>query len=502
LAFNLDKTTYVQLSGEFFQTVQRSKIFPDSKTFVDSLPRFAPAEILQKWHDSKDLPDFALKQFVLDNFILPSDPVALHHITAQATNYRDALQNIWQILSRKPDPSHNPLDTLIPLPHPYVVPGGRFREVYYWDSYFTALGLIASGKAKLVENICDNFAYLIENIGFIPNGNRVYFATRSQPPVFALMVDLLATKIDVRYIPKYISAVEKEYKFWMQGISTLHGATGHIVELGPDEVLNRYFDTETLPREELFWLDEELAQDLPPADQPQFHQDMRAGAESGWDYSSRWFADHHHLKTICATQIIPIDLNSLLYIYETKLSNWYQKLQQPELSHLYSQLAAKRQQLLYKYNYHHDHGYFMDYNWHTKQQPPILSLAGVFPLFARLATPEQAHCVAEKISNDFLFPGGLVTSLENTGEQWDYPNGWAILQWITIKGLQNYGHHQLANQIKEKWCDNVIRVYNETGKFFEKYNVVELDQHAQEGEYPTQIGFGWTNGVLLDLINN
>src|SRR5438105_1525767 len=180
--------------GPLFQDVQLSGIFADSKTFVDAGPLLAPAEMADRYASARGLAGFSLQRFVEQNFELPR-PVGEGFHADPARTMEDHIRALWPVLTRRPDTA-DARSSLIPLPQPYVVPGGRFREVYYWDSYFTMLGLVASGRTDLVRSMLDNFAYLVETVGHIPNGNRTYYLSRSQPPFFAAMVGLYATATD------------------------------------------------------------------------------------------------------------------------------------------------------------------------------------------------------------------------------------------------------------------------------------------------------------------
>ena len=176
---------------EFFKQVQLSSIFEDSKTFVDCVPK-RPLEEIIKDFESKNEQDFDLKLFVLDNFELPIEKDT-DFVSDTALSMAEHIKVLWSVLTHKPD-ILQPYSSLIPLPNSYIVPGGRFREVYYWDTYFTLLGLMVSDQEKMAQNMVDNFSFLIDSIGFIPNGNRVYYLGRSQPPFFSLLVSLIASK--------------------------------------------------------------------------------------------------------------------------------------------------------------------------------------------------------------------------------------------------------------------------------------------------------------------
>ena len=306
------------LLGKLFVDVQLNEVFPDGKTFVDCTAKFPPQDIVEKYESQKTSPDFNLEEFVLENFEVPvsissdfkSDPdrTAVQHVNS-----------LWPVLQRESD-AYKEGSTLIPLPRPYIVPGGRFREVYYWDSYFTMLGLVESGEFGLIEDMLDNFAHLIKTVGHIPNGNRTYYVTRSQPPFFSQMVKLLAAHRGEEVYEKYKDALRKEYEFWMEGKNANQTPLKHCVST-PLGVMNRFYDLGNTPRQESYREDYTQVQTLGGG--TKMYRDLRAGAESGWDFSSRWFADGASLATIETTDIIPIDLNALLYGLEEVLTRCF-----------------------------------------------------------------------------------------------------------------------------------------------------------------------------------
>ncbi|MBK0382149.1 alpha,alpha-trehalase TreA [Pedobacter sp. SD-b] len=485
--------------GKLFETIQTQRVFPDNKTFVDAVSKLKPEEILRAYKKQSTDKDFNLKAFANEYFELPS---ANHKkFVTQNENIRKHIDTLWTVLQRKADVSQ--MGSLIPLPHPYIVPGGRFREVYYWDSYFTMLGLKQSRKIETIQDMIDNFAYLIDRFGFVPNGNRTYYLTRSQPPFFSLMIDLLAqAKGDEIYI-KYQPQLIKEYQFWMHGKNELDQmeAAHNLVKLGKDTFLNRYWDESDQPREESY--DEDIAAaKLSSMPNEEFYRNVRAAAESGWDFSSRWFADGENLKTIETTNIVPVDLNCLLYFMEQTIARSFSLQNDVKNANIYRAYADERKNAIIRYCWNDKNGWFLDYDYKLKEQTGSLSLAGVFPLFFKIADLYQANKVAFMIQQKFLKPGGLVTTLKNTNQQWDSPNGWAPLQYIAIKGLRNYKLNVLGDTIAKRWIYLNKRVFKQTGKLMEKYNVVDLKLGAGGGEYPLQDGFGWTNGVLLELMNN
>ena len=485
---------FIQLSGPLFTAVQRSGVLGDSKTFVDSIPVTPPKEIESLFLKYRNDPGFDLKAFIHNHFKLPKSPQSNFASTGDMVDHIDRL---WDYLIRKPDQETSEHSTLIPLPHPYIVPGGRFREIYYWDTYFTAEGLAASGRVDLVKNMIRNFVHLIEKIGHVPNGNRYYYVSRSQPPFLALMIDLIAKEENLPAIQEFIPALQQEYEFWMQGAESLDNNQAHrrVVNI-EGATLNRYWDDRPLPREESWREDTELAKGLDPEQATQRYRDLRAGAESGWDFSSRWLADKKSLQSIETTNIVPVDLNALLYFMEVKLSEWSNDRTQ---KNNYAEAAEQRKRTFDRFFWNASEGFYFDYNWKKNTQTDIWSLAGAYPLFLGLASDQQAEKVARHLEQQFLKDGGLVSTLHETGQQWDYPNGWAPLQWIAVKGLFKYDYSDLAQTIAGRWLDLNKAVFQRTGKMMEKYNVCDLSLEAGGGEYPLQDGFGWTNGVAVAL---
>jgi alpha,alpha-trehalase len=488
-----------QLYPGLFEQVQISQIFTDSKTFVDAIPRENPQLIEQEYLKHKSNADFNLKAFVTAHFIPYSATSKPYHSNIQA-GVRQHIDTLWSVLSRNSDADTK--SSLIPLPHPYIVPGGRFREVYYWDSYFTMLGLQQAGKVQTINNIIENFAYLIQQLGFIPNGNRTYYATRSQPPFFNMMVELLAKDKGNTTLVKYLPAMLAEYYFWMKGAMGLKPgqAINHSIKLADGMVLNRYWDSSDQPREESY-REDVLSAKATKQKQGDFYRNIRAAAESGWDFSSRWFSDGQHLTTIKTTDIVPVDLNALMYHMELTIAKAYGIKGVKDSVLIFKSRAVIRKQAILKYCWSSGQDWFMDYNFRDKKQTNIKSLAGTVPLFFGIANRQQAIKVAKVVQNQFLKPGGLVTTLNKTGQQWDWPNAWAPLQYMAIEGLENYHQHALAQTIAKRWIAINTSVFNQTGKLMEKYDVTDTRTKAGGGEYPLQDGFGWTNGVLLKLMS-
>lgn len=485
---------FIEDLEELFTDVQLQGIFPDQKTFPDCSPKQPVQEILRRYRSKASHQNFNLKEFVLEHFDLPkNEAIAYKSDTSLPVEHH--INELWDVLSRT---ATNNSGSLIPLPHPFVVPGGRFREFFYWDSYFTMLGLQVAKRIDLIEHVVDNFAYLIETFGFIPNGNRTYFLSRSQPPFFSLMVELLSKERGQAIYIKYLPQLYKEYQYWMNGADRMSNgqqAYTHVVRMPDGELLNRYYDRKNAPRPESYLEDTETATGAGP----DIFMNIRAACESGWDFSSRWFKDQQNLDTAITTDIVPIDLNCLLWHLEQTIQIAEEINGDETLAELFKEKAAQRAIAIRKYLWSEASQTYFDYQRSAEKQTGFHSIAIAYPLFMGLSNAKEAAAVAWNIGKHFLKPGGLLTTLTHSGQQWDAPNGWAPLQWVAFKGLKDYGHHELAEKIKVSWLGNIEKHFRETGKVAEKYNVENTDLIAEGGEYPNQDGFGWTNGVYLKM---
>lgn len=490
-----------QAYRELFHDVQTAQLHVDSKTFVDAVPLARRREILKAYEAQRYQPDFDLMQFVATHFQADHthdafrEPSTDHDMSGHITA-------LWDGLRRHPLKNSG---SLIATPYAYTVPGGRFNELFYWDSYFIALGLVADGRLADAEGILRNFAYMIRRFGYIPTANRTYLTSRSQPPFFAHLARLIATYKGRRVLVRYLPYLLAEYRFWMRGTSKLRGndsmtAYRRVVRMPDGTILNRYFDDESAPRPESYPEDLETAEQAAERQATQVFLDVRAAAESGWDFSSRWLRDGRSLSTIHTTELVPVDLNCLLYQLELTIAEAYKALRQKLLHERFTRAAHRRADAIRRYCWSDKDGFFFDYDIVAQAQSPQMTLAGVFPLYAGIATTEQAALLSAVLEKHFLKPGGVVTTLADSGQQWDAPNGWAPLQLVTICGLRRYGYDSLADEIRRRWlaCNQLI--FDDRHKMVEKYDVVHPGAVAGGGEYVLQDGFGWTNGVAQALI--
>ncbi|MCH7397929.1 alpha,alpha-trehalase TreF [Belliella sp. DSM 107340] len=485
-----------------FEVVQMSGVFADSKTFVDCLPKRDANDIVTDFYRALKKPDFDLLTFLKENFIIPEENDEIKMDIPQDFSLEERLKIQWQYLTKEADLEIEG-SSLIPLPLPYIVPGGRFQEIYYWDSYFTMIGLKASDRVDLIESMVENFAHLIRTVGHIPNGNRTYFLSRSQPPFFAKMVELLAeAKGHKEIIKKYLTEIWVEYLFWIEGETEIPLPGKYykrVVRMDDDTALNRYWDDDNTPRAESYVEDIELS-DKSRRYPEKLFRNLRAACESGWDFSSRWLYDAMDLKSVQTIALIPVDLNVLLSETERIIIESMELYGEDEnvISRM-KNFRKNRIEGIERYCWEEERGIFLDYHIKFKEKVNRPSLAMLYPLWANTATPSQAKRVLDYVEYHFLRDGGLVTTEISSGQQWDAPNGWAPLQWIGFQAMLNYGREDMAKTLAERWTKLNESVFERTGKMMEKYNVEDLSLEAGGGEYPVQDGFGWTNGVYLAM---
>ena len=488
--------------GQLYAAVELGAVFPDSKTFPDLVPDTDPSAVVAAYDRQSPLPGFDLAAFVAANFTGPTPAGPTVPVATPGTGLLDYISGLWPVLTQDAA-SVPPNSTLLPVPNPYVVPGGRFRENYYWDSYFAMLGLERDGQRTLAAGMLANFAAEIDQFGDVPNGNRSYYLSRSQPPFFSLMVDLIAANGDGRsaYLA-YLPELVREWHYWMSGSDRLvpGSAAGSAVRLADGTVLNRYYDDRQAPRDESYLDDVQTAATVPQRPSGELWQNLRATAASGWDFSSRWLADGMTLGTDRALDIVPPDLNALLTHLEQTIALGYALQGDFADAGTFAARALKRAAAIDRLLYDPSLGAYTDLLWQENRQTGVLSAATLYPLFLEIARPDRAQQVAATVRARLLDVAGLDTTLTYTGQQWDYPNGWAPLQWIAVVGLRNYGQAALAHTIASRWMAKNIAGFEEFGQLVEKYNVSNTSGDAGSGgEYATQTGFGWTNGVIVAL---
>lgn len=345
------------------------------------------------------------------------------------------------------------------LPNKFVAPNHAYfaGTQFYWDTYFTVLGLVEAERLELAKGMVDNLCFLFGKFGLLPARNSWTSLGRTQPPFLTRMAFEVfeAGGADRKWLNKVIAVAKKEYKnVWMS---------------------NQRFDKST-----------GLSQY-----KPKFWKGKLTVYESGWDDSSRYQAK--------GQQLLPIDLNCQLYVYEQDFAKHAKLSNKKSEQEKWEKLASERAKKINQYFWDEKTGFYYDLDLETKSRQSLKTLAGFFPLWCGIANKKQA----QKIKTNLKFfegPGGLTNTekIKWTGKQWDYPNGWPPHQLIVCEGFKRYGFGSDAERLAQKWLDLNTQIFNETGEFWEKYDVIN-SKIGNPGSYPTQSGFAWTNAVFLKL---
>ena len=370
-------------------------------------------------------------------------------------------------------------DTLIGLPYPYTVPSvGFFDEMYYWDTFFTNKGLEISGRYDQVKYNTDNMLYLVEKYGFMPNGNRTYFLTRSQPPFLSAMVyDVYRHYKDKKWLHGAYLTLKKEYEFWMTKRITPNG-------------LNVY-GSHNYTERTLEYMAGQLEKRLGFAPNGTPHDlgyHTCAVCESGWDICSRWGFEIYNYN--------PVDLNSLMYLFEKNMQYFSTELGTKE-EDTWENAANNRKSLMLELM-DNGEGVMLDYNFESNTHSEVFSVASYYPMFVGLVDSKHAEKLVENLPKLETEHGILTTenNLIKGAYQWGYPNGWACLQYITVFALQRYGFKNDASRIAKKYVNLVDKVFDETQNLWEKYNVVDGSIDVVD-EYKMPTMMGWSAGVYL-----
>ena len=514
-AGNFKCKSLIFCNGPILHAIQTARLFNESKTFVDMPLLDKPENILNAFvdlpqnHTREDLLDFVNKYFAPSGSdMMLVEPSDWKHNPQIISDFKDNkledwveyLHGKWKLLLRVFNHTECGSDchSSLWVPNPFIVPGGRFREYYYLDSYFIVEGLLLSEMFDTVKGIIENYFYLLDKYDIIPNGGRVYYLNRSQPPLLTLMVDRYyeATR-DLEFLTKSIPYLEKEYNFWMK-----HRKAN--VDDRYKSNLNLYNVDSTDPRPESYMDDIITSMKLSTEEgRNKLFKNLASGAESGWDFSSRWFENTNDITSIKTSDIVPVDLNSILFKVEMIISKFHNTLGNSLKSHIYLKKAKIRQILIQNYMWNKEQCLWNDYHLDTKLKNSNLYMSNVLPLWAGVRTfsnDDEVDCIMNSLIPFGNFDGGLPTSLILSGQQWDFPDGWAPMQFFFVDALEKLNHTKsnfLAKQITEKWISNNYCTWKKTGYMFEKYNIKDVGNPGRGGEYVVQEGFGWTNGVAL-----
>lgn len=543
----------------------------DSKTLVDRPLKVHPDVVVSAFAKLGDHPPEVLgMKFVKDFFHdSPNDDTSIiSHVPHDFVDgappqlqmsasrvFAADLKSRWlQLCRRFRSTESEPRSSLIPLPHPFFVPGGRFRECYYWDTLWIVHGLIASDMLQSAVGVVRNLLHLVETLGFVPNGNRVYYLNRSQPPVLPEAVNAVLNALETRrqkieWLNEALPILEKEYDSFIEcrqvqiaagltlPLSSFNVKTSkprpesysEDIKTASEAVLKRTNSSSSLSAEEY----EDVKPIILSMNQKslsQVYQDIASGAESGWDFSSRWVRHAHKgLTSIRTSKIVPACLNSVMLRDEKLLAEFHTQLAaacdvdqiDERDAHLmraqsYREAAQKRTMSMNQLMWSSEQNMWMDYDIGYGEQSRTVSVAGLMPLWACAWegtnwTTQDAASFVKSLMNDsgLVVDGGLACTNVSTEEQWDFPNMWTPLVDIAVTGLRNLeeafpgcGAADAAREIAMRTLRSIHAGWQRDGVMHEKYDAVSIDgRRGERGEYEPQEGFGWTNGVALKLMS-
>ncbi|KAK6089253.1 hypothetical protein P3W45_001772 [Vairimorpha bombi] len=453
-----------------------------------------------------------IQKFCSDNFKESTDLLLPVDITATKPSWfgdLDSLQekmcnrifDLWKTYYKRVNPDIKTQNTLLPLKGNLCVLGGRFNEMYYWDTYWIIIGLVNCNMVKEAYEILKTFVEIIKANGFVPNATRTYYLNRSHPPMFSHMLDVLYKSTDDTEIHEFIlneglEAAEDEYNYFMKHkILEYNGVLFNVYKVDTDN-----------PRIESY-TEDFITQHLSKNKQ-KVCSNLATGAESGWDFSSRWFEDGKNLQTINILHLVPVDLNATMLKNLCIIKKFYEKKHEMDAKYVakifeYNNLILKRRRIL-RNLWNSDEESWNDLNIKTgKYNDKRFYFSNIFPLFFDLSTKDDAYRVLNRYHKElFGYIGGAPISGDGvyTDHQWDFPNVWAPCIQLLVEYLSSIDEHKMAIHVSKSFYLSVRNEYLKTGMFFEKYNCREVGKRGDGGEYPVQNGFGWTNGTIIYLL--
>ncbi|KAF5284958.1 hypothetical protein FQA39_LY16913 [Lamprigera yunnana] len=455
-----------------------------------------------------------IKQFVWDHFEKGNElenhnltdfnpnPAFISKISNETVKeFAQKLLNIWPQLARKvKDEVHSNVDrySLIPIPNAFIVPGGRFLEYYYWDSYWIIEGLLVSEMNKTARGMIDNFLSLVNEYGFIPNGGRIYYLRRSQPPLLTAMAFLYYQHSnDLMWIKNNIQILAKELNYW-------RGKLLYLTKNGKTYSMYHYHAVSSGPRPESYREDYETSSYFSnETKRTEVYIDLKSAAESGWDFSSRWIFDDNgdtaaNLSFIQTKRVIPVDLNAFLCGAFRSISKLYKILHYPVEYLKWKNRFHLLRKAIREVLWNDQDSVWYDYDIDLSRPRKKFYPSNLTPLWSMCFDEAESHqlgvsAVKYLRKNDILdYTGGVPTSRDETGQQWDFPNAWAPLLDIVISGLETTGSPtalEEANVLAKRWINSNIIGYRQTGAMFEKYNAIVPGKYGSGGEYEVQSGF-------------
>ena len=480
----------VDIFGVMYDEILSLDTLGISEQIANGFPKKDIREIKLAFRKQKNNSDFDLHKFISEHWDLAT-PRKIDYKPDAAKNISQISTQLWSSLSYNSSnqPAHS---SLIELPHSYIPYNGEKLEMRYMDSYFIMVGLAAEGNWEMVKNMVNNFAFLIDNTGHIPETNRTYMISRSNQPFFSHMIELLAEYEGESVYSKYLPQLEKEHDYWIKSDSEIeeYNGIGHTLKVG-DKLLTRYNDPSNTPRDEDYLNDKRGGNHL--------YRIKRANSESGWKMSSRWLSDNERMWTSFTRHVAPIDLNSLLFHLEKTLLKAYSISGKSEGIDAVQAKYDIRKLALDSLHWDDKKNIFEDVNYKDQERTGKVSLAMLYPLFTKMCSQEQADGVAQFIEGQLLKSGGLMDTDDYSDYEWDAPNAHAPLQYVAVKALDNYGHKDLARNIADRYIKTIDDAFAATGRITEMYNLSESDPVKMLGSYDGEGVYSWTLGVYLGL---
>lgn len=488
-----------------FTSAEKQKVLQEAKQYRDSIYKKLLQEKGMTSAQASRLVQTAYARFLLNSFFeFPSElgfvnPALLgprKTLVSKTEQFKDiepelmqmfeGLEKTWIDLVRVTKPVAQ--SSLLKVSNPILIAGGRFREGYYWDTYFGSLGLILTGRSSLARMQLQNFVDLINTHGLIPNGLRNYYLTRSQPPVVSLLVEAL-----MNHSQKEMTVLErKNFERWL--VSEVYPALKSDYQnfwmserLDKNTGLNFYSDRLNVPRPERHSHDKEK-------DLGETYRDVRAEAESGLDHTNLFQGQASHIATV--------SLNSFMYAYEKNLGRLALLAKDAPAYHAYEAAARSRQEKVTRYLWNPSLGVFQNYHLRDRKQMDGLSGDVFSALYTQLATSEQARVLVPSALSILERNGGIAASSLKNGKQWDGDMGWAPFQIMAIAGMAHYGFKAESVRVAEKWLLANLNAFKSHGKFYEKLDVDKMNAPIEDGsKYPTQTGFLWTNSSIVWVLD-
>lgn len=521
----------VYCNSDLLHHIQMARIFNDSKTFVDLQMKYNENKTLTDFqillNDTNQSPSLAqLQQFVEDYFSsegeledwTPSDhsdnPSFLDSISDKELRaFGKGINDIWPLLARKvkaevfekPDQY-----SLVPLTHGFIIPGGRFKEIYYWDSYWIIEGLLISGMQETAKGMIENLIELLVKFGHIPNGSRWYYQERSQPPMLTAMVAIYFQYTqDIEFLRNNIAYLESEMEFWLTNRAV------NVEKDGSNHTLLRYFALSEGPRPESYFEDYNNTSGFSDEERTDFYIDTKSAAESGWDFSTRWFivkdgSNNGHITDIHTRYLIPVDLNAIFAGALQHIAVFNALLLNLQKAYEYASLASQWRASIEAVLWNQEDAMWYDYNIRDSLHRKYFYSSNVAPLWQNAVSSTFLEANGPKImsslekSGGLDFPGGVPTSLIRSGEQWDFPNVWPPEVSIVVNAIDNIGTEEsrvLALEVAQTFVRSCHWGFLEYKQMFEKYDAENPGKFGGGGEYNVQFGFGWSNGAILEFLN-